>query len=253
MEAGAKALFLSSCRTGSGEALASLLQQQSVAVDLETRDERGGMSGLMWSSMMGHTEIVHMLLTAGAAVDATDAAGWTSLHLACRWGQIDCVRILVGARWGCNIHRTNLNGGRNALMRAALRDHVDICILLIGMGQDLYARDVRGETALDMYGRELEEDIVRADVDSDGETSSQSHTPTPLAPQVREARRAQLVQVHMQVQQRQHSAMEALLQLGSVVNGHSINGNGNGNDSSDATSHSNGNGGSDPCTDNGSS
>lgn len=242
MEAGAKALFLSSCRTGNGEALASLLQQQSMAVDLETRDERGGMSGLMWSSMMGHTEIVQMLLTAGAAVDATDAAGWTSLHLACRWGRIDCVRILVGVRWGCNIHRTNLNGGRNALMRAALRDHVEICILLIGIGQDLYARDVRGETALDMYGRELEEDIVRADVDSDGESTSQTHTPTPLAPQVREARRAQLVHEHLQFQQRQHSAMEALLQLGSVVNGHSNgkgNGNGNGNGGSEA-SHSNG-------------
>lgn len=116
MDSATSGAFFSACKSGDTEALQRLLQQR--AAPIESRDRT--MTGLQWCCMLGHAAAVQVLLDAGADVAATDLNGWTALHLASRWGRLDCVHLLVKQVAVCDIGKTN-RVGRNALMRAALR------------------------------------------------------------------------------------------------------------------------------------
>lgn len=72
-------------------------------------------------------ELVTVLASAGADVDALTPAGWTALHLAVREGDADVVEVLVAK--GANIDRRT-SSGLTPLQLAVRRDHVDIVRLL---------------------------------------------------------------------------------------------------------------------------
>ena len=55
---------------------------------------------LLAAAAIGETELVELLLSAGADVAAVDIAGYTALHYACSGGHISTARILLAA--GCN-------------------------------------------------------------------------------------------------------------------------------------------------------
>jgi len=78
-----------------------------------------GLTPLHTAAGRGHKEIVELLITAGADVNAKGDYGWTPLHKAA----------------------------------AAFEDHKEVVELLIAKGADVNAKDMHGETPLDMtYG-----------------------------------------------------------------------------------------------------
>lgn len=58
----------------------------------------GGRTALIYAAIFGRTEIVQVLLAAGANVNASDYDYMSALQWACRQGHQDCVRVLLEAK-----------------------------------------------------------------------------------------------------------------------------------------------------------
>ena len=77
-----------------------------------------GMTALHWAASRGNLVATHMLVSAGARVDAvTRNANYTPLHLAAQNGRAETVRALLAA--GANVNATTSSGGASALHFAA--------------------------------------------------------------------------------------------------------------------------------------
>lgn len=96
------------------------------------------------------------------------------------------------------------------------KDNVAICVLLIDLGADIAVRDCRGETCLDMYGKELESGIDRKDIE-DHLPNEAVDLPEPLSPSAKLERCRVLLKAHEAYKHRQ--SIEALLQLQGVGGG----------------------------------
>jgi len=97
--------------------------------------DRFGRTSLHLASLRGDTEIVELLLEAGANVNIKNKFGWTPLHLAAREGHIDIVQMLLEA--GANIGAKN-KFGRTPLDYAVKHRHTDIVRMLVS---NKYQRD----------------------------------------------------------------------------------------------------------------
>ena len=56
-------------------------------------------SALQFASIIGHTKIAELLITAGCSIDHYSFDGFTALHCAAKYGHVDTTRLLV--RRGC--------------------------------------------------------------------------------------------------------------------------------------------------------
>ncbi|KAJ3313069.1 hypothetical protein HDU76_002728 [Blyttiomyces sp. JEL0837] len=63
-------------------------------IDIDGKDE-DGTSGLIYASCWGHSDVVEILLEAGAKVDERDKHGWTGLLWACSNGHDETARLLI--------------------------------------------------------------------------------------------------------------------------------------------------------------
>lgn len=103
-------------------------------------------TALIVASNNGHTEIVEMLLKAGANVDARNKYGYTAL-IEASWGShVDIVRMLLKA--GAHVNAEN-HFGYTALIEASINGNTtDIVEMLLKAGADVNVRDITGQTAL---------------------------------------------------------------------------------------------------------
>jgi uncharacterized protein len=80
----------------------------------------------------GNAAIIERLLTAGADVNATSAAGETALMTAARTGKVDAISVLL--RRGANVNARESADGQTALMWAAARNNAGAVKALIEAG-----------------------------------------------------------------------------------------------------------------------
>ncbi|KAI9190800.1 Glycerophosphoryl diester phosphodiesterase family-domain-containing protein [Polychytrium aggregatum] len=98
----------------------------------------------------GHAKVVKLLLDYGADVDAVNEDEETPLHLSCRGGWVDCVRILIGDTsssdefLGANIHATEKYFGWTALHIAAIQGFAECVELLLDAGANVFTPDISG-------------------------------------------------------------------------------------------------------------
>lgn len=78
---------------------------------------------LMEAASAGHLDIVKLLLSHNADVNAHCATGNTPLMFACAGGQVDVVKVLL--KHGANVEEQNENG-HTPLMEAASAGHVEV-------------------------------------------------------------------------------------------------------------------------------
>ena len=144
-----------------------------------------GMPPLMLSIYMKQSAIAKMLIDHGATVDcyaaaalgdtprlremlASDAAklvehssdGWTVLHLACFFGQLETVEMLLEK--GANVRDQSANTMANQPLHAAAAGrHGEIVAMLLAAGADVNARQSGGYAPLHAAAANGDESMVR--------------------------------------------------------------------------------------------
>lgn len=134
--------LLRAAREGKAAEVARLLD---LGVDIETRNPGDGWTPLFWASVRGHPEVVKLLVSRGARLEARDRRGLTPLLHAARWGKKEGVAALLAE--GASLGAVDGNGW-NALMWAAFKGQTDMAAFLLDQGAALEARDPDGRTPL---------------------------------------------------------------------------------------------------------
>lgn len=97
-----------------------------------------GMTALHWAARRGQSELVEVLLYAGAKLDAGTRIGrYTPLHIAAREGRTSVVRVLLEA--GADPRVVTTNSGATPLHLAARSGDQEIVKLLIDQGAEVDA------------------------------------------------------------------------------------------------------------------
>ncbi|XP_017771956.1 PREDICTED: ankyrin repeat domain-containing protein 50 isoform X2 [Nicrophorus vespilloides] len=104
-----------------------------------------GQAALHVASRLGQTEVVKVLLEAGANADQADMDGWTPLRAAAWGGHTEVVELLV--IHGCSLDSMDAEN-RTALRAAAWSGHEEIVKVLLQNGADVNLTDHEGRTAL---------------------------------------------------------------------------------------------------------
>ena len=143
-----------------------------------------GESPLMAAWYRGHFDVAEALIGAGAEIDVFAAAatgrvddlrrslspatvnaysydGWTPLHLAAFFGQLEAVRVLVDA--GADVRARSTNGLANTPLHAAAAGrHSEVALYLIDRGASGSALDSGGYTPLQIATENGLADVVAA-------------------------------------------------------------------------------------------
>ena len=120
-----------------------------------------GMTALHWAARRGDSELVSMLLAAGANVRAATRLGaYTPLLMAAELGHAPSIEALIAA--GAD-PKGATGSGVTALMLAAASGQADAVKALVGHGADVNAAEpTRGETAVMFAAANRRSDAVRA-------------------------------------------------------------------------------------------
>ena len=97
-------------------------------LEIEIKDEEKSLTLLQYGSYNGHSEIVNVLLSKGAEMEARTENGHTSLILASLENHGEVVKLLLGS--GANLE-AQTNQGVTALICATQFGHVDVVQILI--------------------------------------------------------------------------------------------------------------------------
>jgi len=116
-------------------------------------------SALFGASAEGHSEVVDLLLEAGADVDLRGPRRTAPLQVAARAGHADIIGRLLAA--GAMV---DLPGDRRrtALMEAAQADEMEVLETLLKVGANVNAADIRGYSALMLAAEEGNLEVVDA-------------------------------------------------------------------------------------------
>jgi ankyrin repeat protein len=106
-----------------------------------------GDAPLVMAAYLGHTDIVRLLLEAGADVRAVDPGmKATALHAAAYAGRTEAARLLI--EHGIEIDRQGPKNGYTALHDAIWQGHTETARVIIDAGADLTLENHEGQTPL---------------------------------------------------------------------------------------------------------
>jgi ankyrin repeat protein len=122
--------------------------------------DSNGDAPLVMASYLGHTEIVKLLLEAGADVTAVDPGmKATALHAAAYAGRTGAAKLLI--EHGIDIDKQGPKNGYTALHDAIWEDNVDTAKVLIDAGANLQLESHSGETPLQFARSKHRAEIVK--------------------------------------------------------------------------------------------
>lgn len=113
------------CSAGYYE-LAQVLLAMSAQV--EDRGQKNDCTPLMEAASAGHVDIIRLLISHGADVNAQSSTGNTPLMYACAGGHVAAVKELL--THGANVEDHNENG-HTPLMEAASAGHVEVAKVIL--------------------------------------------------------------------------------------------------------------------------
>mmetsp|Transcript_7720 Transcript_7720/g.11628 ORF Transcript_7720/g.11628 Transcript_7720/m.11628 type:complete len:655 (+) Transcript_7720:109-2073(+) len=118
-----------------------------------------GSTPLIQSSHFGHIEVVVNLVKAGAIVDKPNNKGTTALMRATQEGKEEVVEFLI--QKGADVNRRN-NERMNALMLGSQRGHAQIVRILISHFAEVDEQTAQGSTALMLACKRGHAEVVQA-------------------------------------------------------------------------------------------
>jgi uncharacterized protein len=108
----------------------------------------------------GYTEIVTMLLEAGANVNATSHSRQTALTQSAYWGHLEVVKLLIAA--GADLNARDREDDWTPLMKACLVfGSTEVVRVLLEAGADPNFRNDEGKTALAIALKEKRDTIAQ--------------------------------------------------------------------------------------------
>ena len=150
-----------------------LLCLPEVDVNLRNDDNK---TALQRAVDMNRTDIVHLLIDAGADVNTQNNEGHSPLYVACKSGELDIVKMLVRAGAGVSVAD---NDGYTCLMLAAWHGHTDIVRYLVGVPEvELNHQSgaaASSNTALHLAARNKRTDVVQVLIDAGADIDTQNN------------------------------------------------------------------------------
>jgi ankyrin repeat protein len=146
-----RAMLLYACRSGSVEVVKFLLDEESIALKLNSASEVNVRNMLLRACHDGSVEILKFLLDTTSAkkyVNESDKTGKTALMVACRSGSLDSVTLLLNTTSSIQGVNERDMFGQTVLMHACQSGCVDIVKILLDSTSAI--DDVN---AKDKYGR----------------------------------------------------------------------------------------------------
>lgn len=118
-----------------------------------------GDAPLVMAAYLGHSEIVKLLLEAGADVTAVDPGmKATALHAAAYAGRTEAARLLI--EHGIDINKQGPKNGYTALHDAIWENNVDTARVIIDAGASLALKSHAGQTPLDFARSKHRTEII---------------------------------------------------------------------------------------------
>jgi len=99
-----------------------------MSAQVEDRGQKNECTPLMEAASAGHVDIVKLLISHGADVNAQSTSGNTPLMYACAGGHVECVKTLLAKNANVEDHNEN---GHTPLMEAASAGHVEVARVCI--------------------------------------------------------------------------------------------------------------------------
>jgi uncharacterized protein len=116
-------------------------------------------SPLIMAAYKGHTEIVRLLLEAGADVAAVDPGMQaTALHAASYAGRTEAAKLLI--EFGIEIDKQGPVNGYTALHDAIWENNIETARVLIDAGANLNLKSHEGQTPLDFAKAKHRKEII---------------------------------------------------------------------------------------------
>ena len=139
---------------------------------LEAKDERNGLTPLLWAAANGHEAVVKLLLEKGAELEAKDH-GQTPLFYAAANGREAVVKLLVEK--GAKLEAKDKDNGQTPLFHAAANGREAVVKLLLEKGAELEAKDKEnGQTPLSYAAANGREAVVKLLVEKGAELEAKS-------------------------------------------------------------------------------
>ena len=129
---------------------------------MNAKDDLYGDTPLLWAAGFGNKEVVEMLITKGADMNAKAEEGWTPLHYATGGNDRGIAELLIAN--GADLNAKNANDQITPLHWAAWRGHKEVAELLIAKGSDVNAKRDDVKTPLDLaikYNHTKTADLLR--------------------------------------------------------------------------------------------
>ena len=113
------------------------------------RDVSKSSAVLALATKSNFTQIIKLLVEAGVDINWQDETGESALHVAARFGHVDCAKILIQGTKDqtADVELTENTFSWTPLHVAAVDGHLSIVELLISAGSDLNKQDASGWTA----------------------------------------------------------------------------------------------------------
>ena len=125
---------------------------------VDTCDE-DGWTGLHWASRNNNSQVLTVLVKAGADVNHTTHTGATALYLAVLYGNKEAAMLLLQCK-GCNVNISS-NDGTTPLMLACRFNHPALAEALLQAGASTSPRSAQGDDCLSLTTRNGHQEIVK--------------------------------------------------------------------------------------------
>ncbi|MFH1642606.1 MAG: ankyrin repeat domain-containing protein [Nanoarchaeota archaeon] len=125
--------------------------------DVNAKDYVGGETALIEAAWAGRTEIVEILLSKGADIEAA-SYGRTALYFAAMRGQTKTIEVLLAK--GADVNAKDV-GGNTPLLPAAMGGYTKAVEMLLAKGADVNVKGSHGVTALMAAAGRWDTEIVK--------------------------------------------------------------------------------------------
>jgi ankyrin repeat protein len=147
--------LMKAVRNDDAAAVKKLIAQKVNVSELDNGD-----APLVMAAYLGHTEIVRLLLEAGADITAVDPGmKATALHAAAYAGRTEAAKLLI--EHGIDIDKQGPKNGYTALHDAIWENNVDTAKVLIEAGANLQLKSHDGETPMQFARSKHRTEIVK--------------------------------------------------------------------------------------------